>query len=74
MEEFKIASALFGCQSRSKKNFPKESVLMKCSRSPLTAIFFFFDLEVSIQNGPCTDEVLETTEHAHHSKYHVSLL
>lgn len=73
-EEFKIASALFGCQSRSNKNFPKESVLMKCSRSPLISSIFFFDLEVSIQNGPCTDEVLETTEHAHHSKYHVSLL
>lgn len=72
-EEFKIASALFGCQSRSKKNFPKESVFMKCSRSP-PHCQCFFDLEVSIQNGPCTDEVLETTEHAHHSKYHVSLL
>ena len=31
---------LLGCQSRSNKNFPKESVLRKCSPSPLTASVF----------------------------------
>ena len=40
IEEFKIPSALLGCQSRSNKNFLKESVLRKCSRSPLTASVF----------------------------------
>ena len=40
VEEFKIPSALLGCQSRSHKNFLKESVLRKCSRSPLTASVF----------------------------------